>query len=80
MLRYIYLFGGIADDVNCYVFFYDMFASSIFQAKSETLQKQLNSMLFSKKQKLQKMNDDTTSDGVLVTPSQDSPGTQFMMS
>ncbi|XP_027178353.1 uncharacterized protein LOC113777464 [Coffea eugenioides] len=46
------------------------------QAKSETLQKQLNSMLFSKKQKLQKMNDDTTSDGVLVTPSQDSPDKQ----
>ncbi|KAM7513851.1 hypothetical protein LguiA_003434 [Lonicera macranthoides] len=46
------------------------------QEKNENIQRQLDAILYSKKQKSQKMNDNATSDSLLSTAMQDSPGKQ----
>ncbi|XP_057492767.1 uncharacterized protein LOC130778262 [Actinidia eriantha] len=43
------------------------------QEKNETIQRQLDTVLYSKRQKSQKVNDKVNSDALLVTGSQDSP-------
>ena len=62
-----------------YAFVYESFAPLICQEKNGSIQRQLDTVLYSKRQKSFRINDTATSDSLSVTSLQDSPGMHRML-